>query len=62
MNIREKGAFRFAREKYFKCHSDSQLVQDNYNLITSFVQDSVDALIVQKLVAQSAKFHSMDTP
>ena len=30
------------RKKYFNGHSDIRLVQDNFDLITSFIQDSAD--------------------
>ena len=37
-----KDAFEFAKEKYFNGHSDTRSVQENFNLITSFIQDSAD--------------------
>ena len=33
-------ALRFAKEKYFNGYSDSRSVQENFNLIPSFIQDS----------------------
>ena len=33
---------KFAKEKYFNGHSDTRSVQENFNLITSFIQDSAD--------------------
>ena len=35
-------ALRFAKERYFNGSSDSRSVQENFNLITSFIQDSAD--------------------
>ena len=35
-------ALRFAKERYFNGYSDSRSVQENFNLITSFIQDSSD--------------------
>ena len=35
-----KFAFEFAKEKYFNSYSDTLSVQENFNLITSFIQDS----------------------
>ena len=33
-------ALKFAKEKYFNGYSDTRSVQENFNLITSFIQDS----------------------
>ena len=33
---------KFAKEKYFNGYSDTRSVQENFNLITSFIQDSAD--------------------
>ena len=33
---------KFAKEKYFNGYSDTRSVQENFNLITSFLQDSAD--------------------
>ena len=33
---------KFAKERYFNGHSDTRSVQENFNLITSFIQDSTD--------------------
>ena len=35
-------AFEFAKEKYFNGYPDPRSVQENFNLITSFIQDSAD--------------------
>ena len=43
-----KDAFEFAKEKYFNGHSDTRSVQDNFNLITSFIQYSADKHIPSK--------------
>ena len=43
-----KGAFGFAKEKYFNGHSDTRLVQENFDLITSFIHDSADKHIPSK--------------
>ena len=37
-----KDAFEFAKETYFNGHSDTRSVQENFDLITSFIQDSAD--------------------
>ena len=41
-------ALRFAKERYFNGYSDSRSVQENFNLITSFMQDSADKHIPSK--------------
>ena len=33
---------KFAKEKYFNGYSDTRSVQENFNLIASFIQDSAD--------------------
>ena len=43
-----KDTLKFAKEKYFIGHSDTRSVQENYNLITSFIQDSADKHIPSK--------------
>ena len=50
-----KDAFEFAKENYFNGHSDTRSVQENFNLITSFIQDSADKHIPSKLVALSPR-------
>ena len=37
-----KDALRFANGKYFNGHSDARSVQENFNLITSFIHASAD--------------------
>ena len=41
-------ALRFAKERYFNGYSDSRSFQENFNLITSFIQDSADKHIPSK--------------
>ena len=41
-------ALRFAKERYFNGYSDSRSVQENFNLIASFIQDSADKHIPSK--------------
>ena len=43
-----KDAFEFAKEKYFNGYPDTRSVQENFNLITSFIQDLVDKHIQSK--------------
>ena len=38
----------FAKEKYFNVHSGSRSVQENFNLITFFIQEAVDKYIPSK--------------
>ena len=41
-------ALKFAKEKYFNGYSGIRSVRENFNLITSFIQDSVDKHIPSK--------------
>ena len=43
-----KDAFEFAKERYFDDYPDTRSVQENFNLITSFIQDSADKHIPSK--------------
>ena len=43
-----KDTLKFAKEKYFNGHSDTRSVQENFNLITSFIQESADKHIPSK--------------
>ena len=43
-----KDTLKFAKEKYFNGHSDTRSVQENFNLITSFIQDSANKHIPSK--------------
>ena len=38
----------FAKEKYFNGHSDTRSMQENFDLLTSFIQDSADKHIPSK--------------
>ena len=49
-------ALRFAKERYFNGYSDTRSVQENFNLITSFIQDSGDKHIPSKLVVLSPQY------
>ena len=39
---------KIAKERYFNGYSDTRLVQENFNLITSFIQESADKYIPSK--------------
>ena len=41
-------ALKFEKETYFNGYSNNMSVQENFNLITSFIQDSVDTHILSK--------------
>ena len=41
-------ALKFAKEKYFNGYSGTRSVQENFNLITSFIQESVNKHIPSK--------------
>ena len=43
-----KDAFEFAKEKYFNSYPEPRSVQENFNLITSFIQDLADKHIPSK--------------
>ena len=44
-----KDALKFANEKYFNGHSNSRSVQENFDLITSFIQEAADKHIPSKI-------------
>ena len=44
-----RDTLKFAKERYFNSHSDTGSVQENFNLITSFIQDSADKHIPSKI-------------
>ena len=44
----KRKVYRFAKKKYFNGHSDTRSVQENFNLITSFIQDWADKHIPSK--------------
>ena len=43
-----KDTFEFAKKKYFSRYPDAGSVQENFNLITSFIQDLADKHIPSK--------------
>ena len=43
-----KDTLEFAKEKYFNGHSDTRSLQKNFDLLTSFIQDSADKHIPSK--------------
>ena len=43
-----KDTLKFAKEMYLIGHSDTRSVQENFNLITSFIHDSADKHIPSK--------------
>ena len=51
-----KDAFEFAKENDFNGYPATCSVQENFNLITSFIQDSADKHIPSKLVERSLRF------
>ena len=53
MYLYQKGDYEsmrkdFAKEKYFNGHSDTRSLQENFDLLTSFIQDSADKHIPSK--------------
>ena len=40
-----KDASDFAKERYFNGYSDNRSVQENFDLLTSFIQESADKYI-----------------
>ena len=44
----------FAKDKYFNGHSGSRSVPENFNLITSFIQEAVDKYIPAKTSRSAA--------
>ena len=48
-NSMRKDALKFANEKYFNGHSNSRSVQENFDLITSFIQEAADKHIPSKI-------------
>ena len=43
-----KDTLEFAKEKYFNGHSDTRTVQENFDLLTSFIQDSANKHVPSK--------------
>ena len=54
-------ALRFAKERHFNGYSDSRSVQENFNLIPSFIQDTADKHIPSK-TSRSVSSVSWITP
>ena len=54
-----KDTLEFAKEKYFNGHSDTRSVQENFDLLFSFIQDSADKHIPSK-TGRSGLFSSLD--
>ena len=51
-----KDTVEFAREKYFNGHTDTRLGQENFDLLTSFIQTRQINLSHQKLAGWSLQF------
>ena len=56
-----KDTLEFAKEKYFSGYSDTGSVQENFDLLTSFIQDSADKHISSK-ISRSVSSVSWITP
>ena len=52
-----KDTLKYAKEKNFNGLSDTRSVQENFNLITSFIQDSADKHIPSKLAVRFPQSH-----
>ena len=51
-----KDALEFSKEKYFIGHSDTRSVQENFDLLTSFIQNLTDKYIPSKTTGRSLQF------
>ena len=51
-----KDTLEFAKEKYSSGHSDTRSVQENFDLLTSFIQDSRINISHRKLAGRSLQF------
>ena len=51
-----KDTLEFAKEKYFNGHSDTRSVQENFDLLTSFIQDSWINISHRKQAGRSLQF------
>ena len=51
-----KDTLEFANEKYFNGHSDTRSVQENFDLLTSFIQDLADKISHRNLAGRSLQF------
>ena len=56
-----KDAFDFAKDKYFNGYSDNRSVQENLDLITSFIQESAEKHIPSK-TSRSTSYVPWITP
>ena len=54
-----KDTLEFAQETYFSGHSDTRSVQENFDLITSFIQESADNQIPSKTSRSVSSFPSI---
>ena len=52
----KKDTLEFAKEKYFNGHSDTRSVQENFDLLTSFIQHSADKHIPSKTSRSASSF------
>ena len=52
-----KDTLKFAKEKYFNGHSDTRSVQENFNLITFFIQIRPISTSLQKLAVRFSQSH-----
>ena len=57
----KKDASDFAKDRYFNGYSDNRSVQENFNLITSFIQESAEKHIPSK-TSRSASSVPWNTP
>ena len=51
-----KDTLEFAKKKYFSGHSDTRSVQENFDLLTSFIQVSADNISHRKLAGRAFQF------
>ena len=51
-----KDTLEFAKETYFNGHSDTRSVQENFDLLTSFIEDSADKHIPSKTSRSVSQF------
>ena len=50
-----KDTLEFAKEKYFNGHSDTRSVQENFDLLTSFIQDTPE---IRRKIRKKNKTHA----
>ena len=58
----KKDAPGFAKSRYFDGYSDNHLVQEIFDLISSFIQESADKHIPSKTNSLTSIFCSLDNP